>query len=520
MSTETQDHDEAIGQFCGVTGADEERAKGLLEACDWNVELAINMHVDTDDSRRSRPSGTGSSAAGPSTSNSDGPVITIPDSFGDIDDETRPPLRRFIESRRVPRTTSPSGASYGVDDVRPPIPPVRQVLVQNPTSYSSDVPSRRATAMRTGPIPEVYDAFRDFQAEAQWQERAINRAQSQEGESSSSDPLVADPHKRPGGLQSLFCPPLELMYRGAFVSAREEGTSKNKWLLVNIQNGGVFNCQTLNRDVWSNQTVRDILKENFIFWQVYHDSFEGSRYIQFYGVNSFPHVAIIDPRTGEQMRSWPTSIDHSSFCDSVIEFLSEHASPDGTSDSSSMKKLRVKEDDVVELDDDEDPAPTLYDQSEEAQLEAAIKASLKETAKSDFSRTLVDDSRSDATESDPEQTQSVPMCNGNAVVDSAVDCDSEPDKVDDYRDYLGTNTEKHADLMIRFPDGGKTTIKFPWDSPMKALFLYLASHGYKMDKYNFVTNFPRRLLHEVPSTQTMADTNLSRETIFVERKPE
>lgn len=526
MSSETSDHDEAIGQFCGVTGADEERAKGLLEACDWNVELAINMHVDTDDTRRSRPLGVNSTSAGPSTSNADTSVITIPDTLDDTDDESRPPSRRLAGSQRNSRATSGGHPFCDPDEVRPPIPPVRQVLVQNPTSYSADIPSRRQTATRSGPMSEIYDAFRDFQAETQWQEMAISQQQSQEGESSSgSDPPVAsNSNKRPAGLQDLFRPPLELMYRGPFVTAREEGTTKNKWLLVNIQDGRVWPCQTLNRDVWSNQTVKDILKENFIFWQVYHDSFEGSRYVQFYGVTRYPYIAIIDPRTGEQVRSWPSlnsdnclMIDHTSFCDSVIEFLSEHPSPNGNSDSSTMKKLCVKE----EQQDEEETATTLYDQSEEAQLEAAIKASLRETMKSDSSKAYVDDSsRTDATESDAEQTQSVSMCNGSTFEEGSLDCDNELVKIDDYRDYLGTNTDRNADLMIRFPDGAKTTVKFPVDSPMKALFLFLASHGYKMDQYNFVTNFPRRLLHEVPSTQTMAETNLSRETIFVERKPE
>ena len=27
-------------------GADKQRARATLEACNWNVELAINMHVD------------------------------------------------------------------------------------------------------------------------------------------------------------------------------------------------------------------------------------------------------------------------------------------------------------------------------------------------------------------------------------------------------------------------------------------------------------------------------------------
>lgn len=38
--------------------------------------------------------------------------------------------------------------------------------------------------------------------------------------------------------------------------------------MVNIQNPDIFSCQVLNRDVWSNHTVKSILNEHFIFWQV------------------------------------------------------------------------------------------------------------------------------------------------------------------------------------------------------------------------------------------------------------
>lgn len=37
----------------------------------------------------------------------------------------------------------------------------------------------------------------------------------------------------------------------------------------------------------------------FISLQVYHDSEEGQRYIQFYKLNKFPYISILDPRTGE-----------------------------------------------------------------------------------------------------------------------------------------------------------------------------------------------------------------------------
>ena len=60
------------------------------------------------------------------------------------------------------------------------------------------------------------------------------------------------------------------MYKGDWQSARDAATAAKKWLLVNIQDAGEFQCQTLNRDVWSNEAVKTIIREHFLFWQVYH----------------------------------------------------------------------------------------------------------------------------------------------------------------------------------------------------------------------------------------------------------
>ena len=59
------------------------------------------------------------------------------------------------------------------------------------------------------------------------------------------------------------------MYKGDWQSARDAATAAKKWLLVNIQDAGEFQCQTLNRDVWSNEAVKTIIREHFLFWQVY-----------------------------------------------------------------------------------------------------------------------------------------------------------------------------------------------------------------------------------------------------------
>lgn len=377
MSEEDSSHGEAISQFVAFTGADEDRAKKVLEACAWNLELAINLETDVQSRSSTRTTNVGSG-------------------------------------------NTASGRSGNPDYVRPPIPPVRQIL--NPGGYSGT--ARRYTGRADASTSNVRDAFSDFRAEAEWQEMALNHNEASTSDiAGSADPSHANERRT---LHELFRPPLDLMFRGSLISAREAGSLQNKWLLVNVQDSREFACQTLNRDVWSNQAVKEILKEHFLFWQVNHNSSEGIRYTQFYNVLSFPHISIVDPRTGEQMKSWPPFVDHNSFCDSVVDFLADHPSPD---------------------------EPIVYEE-----------------------------------------------------------------KIEDYQKYLGTDKEKFSTLVIRFPDGSRDQFKFPSDTLMKALFLFLSSKGYNSKEYSYVTTFPRRLLHELPSTNTLSDAKLIRETIFVERR--
>ena len=69
-------------------------------------------------------------------------------------------------------------------------------------------------------------------------------------------------------LEELFKPPIDIIFKGDLQTARDSATSAKKWLLVNIQDACEFQCQVLNRDVWSNEAVKTILREHFIFWQV------------------------------------------------------------------------------------------------------------------------------------------------------------------------------------------------------------------------------------------------------------
>lgn len=50
--------------------------------------------------------------------------------------------------------------------------------------------------------------------------------------------------------------------------AKADASSRGQWLMVNVQKTDEFACQALNRDVWNNSAVQELIRSNFILWQV------------------------------------------------------------------------------------------------------------------------------------------------------------------------------------------------------------------------------------------------------------
>jgi hypothetical protein len=70
-------------------------------------------------------------------------------------------------------------------------------------------------------------------------------------------------------------------------------------ILVNIQNED-FECHKLNRDVWKDEIIQQIVQCYFLFWQQRFNSEYGEQFCHMYKIKEteLPYIAIIDPRTG------------------------------------------------------------------------------------------------------------------------------------------------------------------------------------------------------------------------------
>jgi hypothetical protein len=72
----------------------------------------------------------------------------------------------------------------------------------------------------------------------------------------------------PTSLQTMFAPPTHLMHLGGgFQGARNFAKDARRWLLCNIQSDDDFACHALNRDVWGDDLVENLVREGFVLWQ-------------------------------------------------------------------------------------------------------------------------------------------------------------------------------------------------------------------------------------------------------------
>ncbi|XP_055883206.1 UBX domain-containing protein 7-like [Biomphalaria glabrata] len=562
-----------IDKFIAVTGATRNVARNLLEACAGNLDMAVGMHMDND-------------GVGPA----------------------------------VPETI-PESLCNESDNVRAPIPQKTEVLIEDDPGVAGAWRMRRPRRQ----VPSVFDGFRDFQAEA------YDYDESLRGKKPSK--------KR--NLEDLFRPPIDITYKGTFQSARDAGSSQNKWLLVNVQNVQEFPCQLLNRDVWSNIEARSIIKKHFLFWQVYNDSEEGKRFMQFYKLKQWPYVAVIDPLTGENQIVWNKISDGDTFCKLAQNFLSLSPVPNSGLASPPAKRLKRE--------------PSIIDATEQEQMEAAIQASLVENQakpsspqyiESDSDADLLEDSDVETfSDSDEVIVSSPPRSNGHSssskvsvskqsskdltnpkherlkqpllpsssrlpspfsrpsssaqssssnlsrvsstldiypqesvgpsssprqniwagsssqhtghdapleidtdssLIDMigsreaevctpdvctlddspyssqlAFDCSSDrTDGVVDehsWKIHWGNPEDPVSKILMRYPENKREQIELPNSSKLKALFVLCAAKGFSADKFELVTNFPRRKLSQMDGETTLKEIGLyPQETVFVQ----
>jgi len=273
--------DESVSQFMAFTACQETNtATHYLEMAGGNVEMAVGLFMEhgslsePPSSSSNTGNDTNQNAASSSLQNShiDGVDIRAPD-----------PTRR---DRLVDYGNTGSDSFLGSS------------LLQQ-ALHSQQFSSRSSAFAFADPMQIDGDATTDDVRER------INRAAATNDDDSNlnaDDDDDEKPSSAPTTLSDMFAPPNHILHRaGGFQGARNRARDERKWLLVNLQTDSDFACHALNRDVWRNDLAEALITSSFIFWQAMNDTGDGATYMQRYSVDAFPHVAIIDPRTGRLM---------------------------------------------------------------------------------------------------------------------------------------------------------------------------------------------------------------------------
>eukprot|EP00587_Corethron_hystrix_P006178 CAMPEP_0113306616 /NCGR_PEP_ID=MMETSP0010_2-20120614/5797_1 /TAXON_ID=216773 ORGANISM="Corethron hystrix, Strain 308" /NCGR_SAMPLE_ID=MMETSP0010_2 /ASSEMBLY_ACC=CAM_ASM_000155 /LENGTH=527 /DNA_ID=CAMNT_0000161321 /DNA_START=135 /DNA_END=1718 /DNA_ORIENTATION=- /assembly_acc=CAM_ASM_000155 len=278
--------------------------------------------------------------------------------------------------------------------------------------------------------------------------------------------IEADRH-RDLTLSEMFAPPLHLMHQaGGFQGARSVAKDTRRWLLVNVQCDSDFSCHALNRDVWKDELVGSLVQEGFVFWQQLNSTTEGQTYLQRYNIQSFPHVGIIDPRTGRLMWSregWTQEDPMTAlqFAGIATDFCSAHSfdkppapprqAAGGVSGTTGPPDARKSKRPINEL-------------SEEEQLQAAIQASMAENNE--------ESGGDDMDEDEEEYDNNMPNGDdGMAVVDEKPDTLTMADEFADVA--VGVEPATGARVQIRMPDGRRVVRRFDMTQNLKVLYAFV-----------------------------------------------
>jgi hypothetical protein len=298
-------------------------------------------------------------------------------------------------------------------------------------------------------------------------------------------------------LANLFRPPFDIMSIIDLDSAKAQGKTQHKWILINIQDSSEFRCQVLNRDFWSNSKVKAIVKESFIFLQYQNDSGNGINYLNFYSTEEVPHIAILDPLTGERVHKWKDGevpqVDQ--WVEEVEEFLSKFSLVPG-SNNPMVKHEVVFDPDAL---------------SEEQQIEFAMKQSIADSNGKSVDKAISLDSEEETTIK-PEEEEEVL---------------SEFEKIQPVNHVEPENGATVTRIQIRFPNGKRLIHKVDMNDKIIAIFEWLKyilaekpeEYGVSNeDKFN-LSNGSNKAFKFIDSLEvTVEEANLRNASILLEKE--
>ncbi|KAJ6078666.1 hypothetical protein N7467_008419 [Penicillium canescens] len=505
---------DVVAQFTEITSSTPELAIQYLQITEFQIEQAMQLYFENGGAPLTAEPSQPAAQSGFSGSGQE--VVNID---SDSDDET-------TSANRAHHPTMPaSGGTF--DDDEAMARRLQQEMYGGGQDNEDEVraPMARTTETLVGPGAD-FGSGEDMHADILSQLRArqrggragiFNQRESSSiwtgGEDTRREELAAatggasEVSSKSNMLAEMYRPPFEIMSRLSWDVARDEGKENEKWLLVNVQDASVFDCQVLNRDLWKDKGVQETIKEHFIFLQYSKDDPRASSYLQYYFQGSdvsdnYPHIAIVDPRTGEQMKVWsgPPLVKPADFLMQLHEFLDRYSLNHNVRNPVAKRKFDKKDKSVDAM-------------TEEEMMEMAMRNSLGAAA-------------SGQTLEDPDDlTRSTEDVKGKARATDDVNMD-EPEEAAEASQFAAIPSDQpHVEpandpatttrIQFRHPSG-RVIRRFAVSDPVQRIYEWLKAEPPLVDKVGVefeLNNMGHNLIDQLSTS--IADAGLKNGTVNI-----
>jgi len=119
------------------------------------------------------------------------------------------------------------------------------------------------------------------------------------------------------GEQALEATGLE---RVEFPKALTLAKENNKFILADMSAIWCPSCRKLDKQVFSNQSVKKIIEEHYIFTRLEYESKKGKAFMEKYDIKGFPTILVLDG-DGKKHFVLPPTYDPELFIDYLNDFI-------------------------------------------------------------------------------------------------------------------------------------------------------------------------------------------------------
>ena len=244
--------DELVSQFLMFTGTDDvSKASSYLEMAAGNLERAVGLFMDHSAPAASSGGG-GFGGGGGGGARMEGDEIRAPDATQTMrlmDDDSGPMGGGIMMSGGMMNPYMQLDHMFGV---------------QNTAFGSRSLNVREA--VNSAAAAAAGDSDDEYKENGMDESKDDGNYNYEDDDDDDDDDMEEKNHI--ARLADMFAPPEHLMYsEGGFEGARNMAKDSKRWLLVNIQKDSEFASHALNRDVWRDELVENLVREGFILWQ-------------------------------------------------------------------------------------------------------------------------------------------------------------------------------------------------------------------------------------------------------------